>query len=102
MTLENLEKIEIGHTGTGFGAGWYIEKVIVKEKDGENTNMEYIFPCGMWLDDQIGDKLTCRTLELKGKRCNNAKCNQQPLLFYSLATCFLTWFVNTLVYSKGI
>lgn len=67
VTLEKLEKIEIGHEGTGHGAGWYIDKVVIKQKDGDNTNMEYIFPCGRWLDDQIGDKLTCRTLLLKGK-----------------------------------
>ena len=44
MTLDDLEKVVVGHDGKGAGAGWYLEKIFVKESSDPN-NKEYYFPC---------------------------------------------------------
>ena len=44
------------------GAGWFCERVVVKE--GPNPDAEtYYFPCGRWLDDGLDDGRTERLLE---------------------------------------
>lgn len=44
------------------GAGWYLEKVIVKEGDEPGARMFY-FPCDRWLDQGQDDGLIERVLE---------------------------------------
>ena len=43
-----LKKITIGHDGSGFGSGWFLDNVIVRDENVRNT--EYKFQCGRWLD----------------------------------------------------
>lgn len=44
------------------GAGWYLEKVIVKEDDQPGSRMFY-FPCDRWLDEGQDDGLIERELQ---------------------------------------
>ena len=67
VSLDELSKIEVGHDGVGYGAGWFLERIIVREKIGDNTKNEYVFPCSRWLDDHEDDKKTKRTLKMLGK-----------------------------------
>lgn len=39
VTLEKIKKIEIGHDGKGIGAGWYLEKVVIKHPDKPKYNV---------------------------------------------------------------
>lgn len=59
VSLQELRKLVIGHNGQGHGSGVFIEKVTVKETDGD---MEVVFPCNQWLDDHEADGLTEREL----------------------------------------
>ena len=31
VSLLELKKIRIGHDGSGFGAGWFLDKVVIKQ-----------------------------------------------------------------------
>ncbi|XP_073234766.1 lipoxygenase homology domain-containing protein 1-like isoform X3 [Porites lutea] len=59
-SLGRLTKIRIGHDNTGFGAAWFLDKVIVEDlKSGETVE----FPCQRWFstnddDGQITRELT--------------------------------------------
>lgn len=44
--LGRLDRIRIGHDNSGFGPGWYLDKVIVDDLDNSIT---YQFPCQRWL-----------------------------------------------------
>lgn len=61
VDLSVLTKVVLGHDGTGIGSGWFLEKVVVKEK--ENAKKEVIFPCDRWLDSEQGDGATEVELE---------------------------------------
>eukprot|EP00232_Nephroselmis_pyriformis_P000020 CAMPEP_0182904224 /NCGR_PEP_ID=MMETSP0034_2-20130328/31943_1 /TAXON_ID=156128 /ORGANISM="Nephroselmis pyriformis, Strain CCMP717" /LENGTH=161 /DNA_ID=CAMNT_0025039337 /DNA_START=10 /DNA_END=491 /DNA_ORIENTATION=- len=51
--------IDIGHDGSGFGAGWHLASVEVTNlASGEVTT----FPCNRWLDKSEDDGATTRTL----------------------------------------
>ena len=56
----------IGHDGVGHGAGWFLDKIEVIEKDSEKNFPEFVFPCSRWLDDHEDDKKTERELRLLG------------------------------------
>jgi hypothetical protein len=61
VSLGTISRIRIGHDGTGPGAGWFLDKVIVK--GDENS---YTFLCQRWLsysedDGQIVRELTLDT-----------------------------------------
>ena len=43
VDLKKLQKIRIGHDGSSSGAGWYLDKVIVKNKNKRGT--EQVFEC---------------------------------------------------------
>ena len=43
VSLKDLEKIRIGHDGKGPGAGWFLDKVVVK--DPRDPLKEFNFPC---------------------------------------------------------
>jgi hypothetical protein len=47
-----LQKITVGHDGSGFGSGWYLDNVIIR--DETLRNKEYKFQCGRWLDKVRG------------------------------------------------
>lgn len=57
--LGQIGKIRIRHDGTGAGAGWFLEKVTLK--DSLNP-VVYEFPCHRWLDDGEDDGYICREL----------------------------------------
>jgi lipoxygenase homology domain-containing protein 1 len=46
-----LTKITIGHDGSGFGSGWFLDNVVVRDETLHNK--EYKFQCGRWLDKVI-------------------------------------------------
>ena len=52
LDLGRLEKIRIGHNNSGFGLGWFLDKVIVRN---ESSGNEWYFLCGKWFatDGQI-------------------------------------------------
>eukprot|EP01119_Soliformovum_irregulare_P003103 TRINITY_DN133_c0_g1_i3.p1 TRINITY_DN133_c0_g1~~TRINITY_DN133_c0_g1_i3.p1 ORF type:complete len:710 (+),score=244.05 TRINITY_DN133_c0_g1_i3:779-2908(+) len=63
VDLGPLSKIRIGHNGAGFGAGWFLEKVTVKNL---NDNGVFEFPCNQWFDKGEGDGQIERDLILNG------------------------------------
>ncbi len=44
VTLRELEKLKIGHNGKGAGAGWFLDKVVVKQLG--SSSYDTTFPCG--------------------------------------------------------
>ncbi|XP_076450682.1 LOW QUALITY PROTEIN: lipoxygenase homology domain-containing protein 1-like [Babylonia areolata] len=47
---ETIEKVRIGHDGSGFGAGWHLDRVEVRRlHDTGKGSLTYVFPCGRWL-----------------------------------------------------
>lgn len=67
VDLSELTSVVLSHDGRGHGAGIFIDKVVVKEKDTDNSHLQYVFPCGRWLDTHEDDCLTERTLRMIGK-----------------------------------
>ena len=59
MFTGDLTKIRIEHDNSGFGAGWFLEKVEVVNMASNRT---WLFPCNQWLDKKRGDGLMCREL----------------------------------------
>ncbi|XP_033751254.1 lipoxygenase homology domain-containing protein 1-like isoform X2 [Pecten maximus] len=57
--LGRLERIRIGHDNSGFGPGWFLDKVIVDDVD---NNIVYEFPCNRWLAMDEDDGMTSRDL----------------------------------------
>ncbi|KAK3579121.1 hypothetical protein CHS0354_022141 [Potamilus streckersoni] len=65
VSLDQLTAIDISHDGKGHGAGVFLDKVIIKEKKGSDLSpLQYVFPCGRWLDDHEDDCKTERTLRM--------------------------------------
>lgn len=58
--LKDLTKVIIGHDGKGFGAGWFMDKVVIKES--ADAEREFIFMCNRWLDEGEDDNLIEREL----------------------------------------
>eukprot|EP01125_Pyxidicula_operculata_P000601 TRINITY_DN105_c0_g1_i2.p1 TRINITY_DN105_c0_g1~~TRINITY_DN105_c0_g1_i2.p1 ORF type:complete len:1400 (+),score=456.41 TRINITY_DN105_c0_g1_i2:301-4200(+) len=54
VDLGKITKIRIGHNNKGFGAGWYLEKVTVRN---QTTGEDSFFPAGRWLatDEEDGN-----------------------------------------------
>ncbi|NXJ24575.1 LOXH1 protein, partial [Dicrurus megarhynchus] len=79
VSLGDLEKVLISHDGAGPGSGWFLDKIVIKHKEGEDAQ-EVVFPCNRWLDEYQDDGKTERELTaskdgssmkafLKGKSC---------------------------------
>lgn len=67
VTLNKLKKIRIGHDGTGPGAGWYLEKVVViPPRDGKSEAKEVTFNCNRWLAEDEDDGLIEREITAGG------------------------------------
>ncbi|KAH3714459.1 lipoxygenase-like protein [Pelomyxa schiedti] len=60
IDLGNLTKIVIGHDNSGFGASWFLDKVVIKEEESGST---WYFLCGKWLSKHEEDKLIERELD---------------------------------------
>jgi len=47
-----LKKLRIGHDGTGPGAGWFLDEIVV---DIPSKGEKYTFACHRWLDKKEND-----------------------------------------------
>ncbi|KAK2522249.1 hypothetical protein Q9233_010610 [Columba guinea] len=65
VDLGQLSKVLVEHHNVGYGAGWYLEQIIIHESG--KTDGQYAFPCQQWLDSGVGDAQTERMLKLLGK-----------------------------------
>ena len=54
-----LERIAIGHDDSGWGAGWFLDKLTIRN---EQTGQEFYFLCGKWLASNTGDGQVVRTI----------------------------------------
>ena len=43
VKLQALEKIRVGHDGSGPGAGWFLDKIVIT--DPNDPTKEFSFPC---------------------------------------------------------
>lgn len=48
-----MQKLTVGHDGTGIGAGWYLNKVAVQNM---RSHYKLDFVAKRWLDEGEGDK----------------------------------------------
>jgi hypothetical protein len=62
VDLGQLTKVKVTHDGSGSGSGWLLDKIVVKEK--EDSNSQYVFECGRWLDEGSGENDVEVTLPL--------------------------------------
>lgn len=53
LDLGALKSLRISHDNKGFGAGWFLDKVIVTN---QTTSKKNYFLIGKWLADDEGDK----------------------------------------------
>ena len=44
VDLGRLTKVKVSHDGAGFGSGWLLDKMVVKETEQSQT--KYVFICG--------------------------------------------------------
>lgn len=58
VDLGDIQKILIGHDGTGIGSGWFLETVKVTI----SKTKQIVFPCHQWLDLNEGDRKIEREL----------------------------------------
>ncbi|KAM9260875.1 oxygen-regulated protein 1 [Cariama cristata] len=61
VSLGDLEKVLISHDGAGPGNGWFLDKIVIKHKEGKEAQ-EVVFPCNRWLDEYQDDGKTAREL----------------------------------------
>ncbi|KAM9025480.1 oxygen-regulated protein 1 [Ara ararauna] len=61
VSLGDLEKVLISHDGAGPGNGWFLDKIVIKYKEGKE-DQEVVFPCNRWLDEYQDDGKTEREL----------------------------------------
>uniref|UniRef100_A0A8C3TZX6 Oxygen-regulated protein 1 n=1 Tax=Catharus ustulatus TaxID=91951 RepID=A0A8C3TZX6_CATUS len=66
VSLGDLEKVLISHDGAGPGSGWFLDKIVIKHKEGEEAQ-EVVFPCNRWLDEYQDDGKTERELTANSK-----------------------------------
>jgi hypothetical protein len=55
-----FSSFRIGHDGSGPGAGWHLEKVVI---DAPKLGKKWVFPCGRWFDTNEDDHQIERELE---------------------------------------
>ena len=73
-SLGELQKLVIGHDGVGHGAGWFLDKVTIREHSSEDLSKEYVFPCNRWLDDHEDDGRIERELLVAGNDSDVCSC----------------------------
>ncbi|NXX88039.1 LOXH1 protein, partial [Centropus bengalensis] len=66
VSLGDLEKVLISHDGAGPGNGWFLDKIVIKHKEGKE-DQEVVFPCNRWLDEYRDDGKTERELTAYSK-----------------------------------
>ena len=72
VSIEEVQRAVIGHTGVGLGAGWFLDKLVIREMEGDKR--EYLLPCQRWLDDHHDDKKTTRELKATGEHMYTQEC----------------------------
>ncbi|CAF3703956.1 unnamed protein product, partial [Rotaria sordida] len=63
VSLKQLRKIRIGHDGSNPGAGWFLDKVVVRPEDQRYESAT--FECNRWLATDEDDGQLVRELTLK-------------------------------------
>jgi hypothetical protein len=63
IELGDIKKIRIGHDGSGFGAGWFCDWIVIYN---EKTTQEWKFPLGKWFASNEDDGLIVREIEPSG------------------------------------
>ena len=64
VTLKHLKKVRIGHNGKRAGAGWFLDKIVVKQEG--NPKYDQVFECNRWLATDEDDGLIERDLFADG------------------------------------
>ncbi|KAH3887386.1 hypothetical protein DPMN_011402, partial [Dreissena polymorpha] len=64
VSVLKLTKIRIGHDGKGAGAGWFLDKVIVRQAGEKKFEQEFI--CQRWLAEDMDDGLIEREITCSG------------------------------------
>jgi hypothetical protein len=64
VTLKHLSKIRIGHNGKRAGAGWFLDRVIVRQEG--TSKYDQTFECNRWLAVDEDDGLIVRELFADG------------------------------------
>lgn len=64
VTLKKVSKIRVGHDGKNAGAGWFLDKVIVKQEGSDKYTQT--FTCNRWLAVDEDDGLIVREITLGG------------------------------------
>lgn len=72
VNLKRLKKIRIGHDGSKPGAGWFLDKVVVKQMDDSSTETD--FECNRWLDVNEDDGLIVREISAGGSQMLSSEC----------------------------
>ncbi|XP_063155355.1 oxygen-regulated protein 1 [Candoia aspera] len=65
VDLGMLSTVFVEHNNSGYGAGWYLDQILIQEL--EKSNSQYVFSCQQWLDSGVGDGKMKRELQLLGK-----------------------------------
>jgi hypothetical protein len=47
-----LSYLRIGHDGSGIGAGWHLNEVVIESTDEDK---KWVFPCNRWLAENEDD-----------------------------------------------
>ncbi|KAF1667035.1 Lipoxygenase homology domain-containing protein 1, partial [Aptenodytes patagonicus] len=76
VSLGDLEKVLISHDGAGPGNGWFLDKIVIKQKEGKEAQ-EVAFPCNRWLDEYQDDGKTERELTANSKYFVKENSSQQ-------------------------
>ncbi|NXY68823.1 LOXH1 protein, partial [Glareola pratincola] len=76
VSLGDLEKVLISHDGAGPGNGWFLDKIVIKHKEGKEAQ-EVVFPCNRWLDEHQDDGKTERELTANSKYFVKENLSQQ-------------------------
>ncbi|NXQ80747.1 LOXH1 protein, partial [Nyctibius grandis] len=76
VSLGDLEKVLISHDGAGPGNGWFLDKTVIKYKEGKEAQ-EVVFPCNRWLDEYQDDGKTERELTANSKYFVKENSSQQ-------------------------
>ncbi|NWH81802.1 LOXH1 protein, partial [Piaya cayana] len=81
VSLGDLEKVLISHDGAGPGNGWFLDKIVIKHKEGKE-DQEIVFPCNRWLDEYQDDGKTERELTANTMK-TSIDTKNVLVLFYS-------------------
>ncbi len=73
IAMSRPKKIRIGHDNSGFGPGWYLNKVVLKHKQ---TGQSFTFNCDRWLAKNEDDGRIERVLSSMSNRQENSNATR--------------------------